>query len=276
MIVICSGPDTFRARERMRGLVEAFRTKHDAEGFSMETIDGRQGLSPLLARLSSASLFTRKKLVRADGCLTKMKIADVRILAAKLKTDGDATILCTLEDDSPDAKALVALKEAPCHLYPFPVMSGREFRLWVRKRAEAEGVTRDVADAIATSAAGDSWIAVNEIAKASAYPTFVAVNAPTSYSSSFDVVDAYLRESPSWRSTFADALTDASIPLVVSQSRSQARVADSATEGMNPYVIRKMQGIRCLNPAMKLERALQTLVLGRSGYLSGEEWQNTL
>lgn len=272
MIVICSGPDTFRARERMRSLVEAFRTKHDAEGFSTETIDGSKGISPLLARLGSASLFTRKKFVRADGCLAKMKIADVRILGAKLKADGDATILCTIESDPPDPKTLEALKGAPCHHYPFPTLTDLAFRKWVRERAEAAGIQISVADAIAEANEGDCWAAINEIAKVFSVSTGVMSKNAHPPLSAYSVADTYLREDRAWRTTVFEVIQEAPFHLFTSQARSCARVADDATEGLNAFVVRKLRSMDATKAAIKLQRLLGAQTLNRSGYATGEEW----
>ncbi|MFH1078142.1 MAG: hypothetical protein V1745_02580 [Patescibacteria group bacterium] len=276
MIVICSGPDTFRARERMRGLVEAFRTKHDAEGFSMETIDGSKGISPILARLGSASLFARKKFVRADGCLAKMKIADVRILGAKLKTDGDATILCTIEADPPDAKTLEALKDAPYHHYPFPTLVGSVFREWVRERAAGAGIQKNVADSIAEANAGDSWAAINEIVKVSAVSTGVMSKSVHPPLSAYSVADTYLQDDPAWRTTVFKEILEAPFHLFATQARSYARVADGATEGLNAFVVHKLRSMDASKSQSKLKKLLSAQTLNRSGYATGGEWLELL
>jgi hypothetical protein len=35
MIIVCSGPDTYRAREKARELTAAFREKHDPQGLAV-------------------------------------------------------------------------------------------------------------------------------------------------------------------------------------------------------------------------------------------------
>ncbi|MCI0479449.1 hypothetical protein L0Y59_02805 [Candidatus Uhrbacteria bacterium] len=275
MIIVCSGPDTFRARERMRALVDAFRAKHDAEGFSMETVDGSAGLPLLLGRLGSASLFSRKKLVRADGCLEALKIADIRTLAAKLKSDADATILCTVEESPPNAKTLDALKDAPVHHYPFPTLTGLAFKTWVRERAGQQGLGHRIADEIAECSNGDSWLAVNELQKRAASGTVSDVKITTD-SSPYAIADLYIGHGDAWRTPLAQAGTDVPVTLILAQARSCVRVKDDATEGLHPYVVKKMRSVKNSDIMGKFVRSLRALALGRSGYASNDEWKDVL
>jgi len=274
MIVICSGPDTYRARERARELVSAFREKHDPEGLSIDAIDGNVGLPVLLSRIGSASLFTKKKMVRADGCLTKMKIADVRTLASRLKDDADATILLTVETEPPDKKILDALKDAPCHHYPFAQATGSAFKTIVRSIAASMRVSDDSADLVAEATDGDTWQAVSELMKQAANPSENMGREMASEYSAYDIADEFIRPNGKWRAMEMDSGPDGILNAFLSQSRAVIRVRDGMAEGLHPFVVRKLQRMTFAPSAKTLSQTIAALVTNRSSLSIGTEWDS--
>ncbi len=276
MIIVCSGPDTYLAREKAKDLVAAFRAKHDAQGLSIEIIDGSEGLQGLLSRMGGASLFSTKKLVRADGCLTKLKITEVRSLAARLEMDKDQTILLTVEEEMPNAKTLEALKSAPLFHYPFPTQTGAAFRRFVRELATKHGVSGTIADQIANQTEGDSWQAVQEIAKQAANPHAIESTGGSSSGSVFEIADAVLTRRQSWRQTLANAEDENAISICLSQTRSYLRVRDGEIEGLHPYVAKKLNALRVTNPEARMEDVLRALYISRTGLGNSTEAETLL
>jgi hypothetical protein len=275
MIIVCSGPDTYRAREKARELVAAFRSKHDPHGLATEILDGPVELSTLLSRLSSGSLFATKKLIRADGCLEKMKIADVRTLAARLAADGDHTIILTLEEEPPNAKTLEALASAPLFHYPFEMQTGALFRAWVRKEAVLHGVSQDVADRVAAYADGDTWLAVHELEKQAVHPqrSYEAVQGSETI---FTVADAILTQRSAWRSLVSLHGDDAATSVALGQSRSFLEVRDGYAESVHPYVAKKLSAARIPSAEERVARLLKGFVASRNGLASGAETETLL
>jgi hypothetical protein len=275
MIIVCAGPDTYRAREKARELVAAFRTKHDPNGLATDVIDGSEGLPALLSRLAGGSLFATKKLIRADGCLEKMKIADVRTLAARLEADHDNTIVLTVEEESPNAKTLDALKIAPLFHYPFEMQAGAAFRAWVRKEAATRGVVSETADVIAMHADGDSWLALHELEKQAVHPQ----NALASVSDTrtiFSVADAIISASPKWRTELSTFGEDGAISVGLGQARSFIEVRDGHADSVHPYVARKLASMRIPQAEERTAQLLRGFLSSRSGLSAGSETETLL
>lgn len=266
MIIVCSGPDTYRARIKANELVAAFRTKYDPRGLAYDAFDGVGEMATLLSKIGSVSLFVQKKMLRADGCLSKMKIADVRLLATKLEADKDHTIFLTLEEDAPSVKTLEALKDAPLHHYQFPLQSGTAFRSWVREQATMIDVAQPIADHIATYAEGDSWLASTELQKARAgsYDREQSdqSRAPKTI---FDAADMVLLKPKGWKSTISSFVGDGLVQTALSQARSFLRIRDRWTDGIHPYVIKKLSTSRVSDAELAMRRLHRALVGTRSG-----------
>lgn len=276
MMIICSGPDTYRAREKARDLVAAFRTKHDPRGLSTEVVDGSEGISLLLSRLAGASLFSPKKFIRADGCLAKMKIADVRSLAARLEEDKDHTILLTVEEESPNAKTLEALKIAPLFHYPFVIQSGSAFRAWVRTQATRQGVSEKIADDIAEYTEGDSWFAIQELQKQAANPHEIALSTTRNIGSVFDVAEDVLAERQGWRGRLEALEDDNAVSIFLGQSRAYLRVRDGWSEGIHPYAAKKLGSLRVPDAEARMMKLLRAFIGSRSSLSSGNETETQI
>jgi hypothetical protein len=275
MIIICSGPDTYRAREKARELVAAFRKKHDLQGFSTESIDGTSGLSPVLSRLGGASLFTNKKLIRCDGLMNTIKIAEVRTLSAKLGSDKDQTILITVEEESPNDKVLKALESAPLFHYSFPKLVGSEFRKWVSEKARALGVSQSIAEKISELTDGDSWYAVSELEKQSACSHDVT-GAVQVDENIFFVAEKILTHGNGWRKYLADTKDESLISISLSQSRSAIRVRDGQLEGLHPYQAKKLSQLRNFNGEKTFLTLLRAHVASRASLSSGKETETLI
>lgn len=271
MIIVCSGPDTYRAREKARELTAAFREKHDPQGLAVETVDGSEGLPVLLSRLAGGSLFAKKKLVRADGCLDKMKIADVRTLAAKLEADKDGTIVLTVEEDAPNEKTLAALKTAPLFHYPFVAQTGSAFRAWVRSSAKAMNVDEKTADVIASTLDGDSWGALHELEKQAANPHPFEASRGISDATVFVTADAIMGERAGWRSEVDASKEDGALSVAVGQIKSYIQVRDGYAQTVHPYVARKLSQLRLKDAEGRTAKLLRAFLSSRNGLAAGNE-----
>lgn len=271
MIIVCSGPDTYRAREKARELAAAFREKHDPQGLALETVDGSEGLPILLSRLAGGSLFAKKKFVRADGVLTKMKIADVRTLAAKLESDKDATIVLTVEEEAPNDKTLEALKVAPLFHYPFAPQVGATFRAWVRSLAKQMSVEEKTADAIANATDGDSWRAIHELEKQAVNPHPFDAARDDAEVTVFAVADAMISERSKWRTEVETSEEDGALSVAVGQIKSYLQVRDGHAQLVHPYVARKLSQLRLKNAEGRTARLLRAFLSSRNGLAATDE-----
>lgn len=276
MLIICSGPDTWHARRKASELVTAFRTKHDPEGLSTELVRSPVDLKALLNQLGTPSLFSKKRLIRCDGLLDELKIAEVRALTKRLKEDADQTILLSVEQESPTSKVIGEFKEIQFFHYVYPLLQGAAFNKWCVARGQELGVTSSLAEQIAQRANGDAWLAEQDLVKCSANPLAPLRESETDEGSVFDLADQFLTERSGWRESLARAEDDQISVVLASQSRAALRVKDGEMSGIHPYVAKKIGQMRIPFPAKKLLRGLRTLVGIRQGVANADEMQTLL
>lgn len=276
MLILCSGPDTWHARRKASELVDAFRKKHDPQGLSTEVVRSPVDPKTLLNQLGTPSLFSQKRMIRCEGLLDGLKIADVRALAKRLEDDADDTILLSIEQEPPSAKVISEFSEIQFFHYDYPLLTGLSFWKWCSARALELGVSPQSAEQIAQRIDGDAWLAEQELMKCAANPNAPFGEIETDEGSVFDLADRFLTERVGWRESLARAEDDQVSVVLVSQSRAALRVKDGETGGIHPYVAKKISQLRIPSPSKKLMRALFALVGIRQGVANAEEIQTQL
>ncbi|MCR4278907.1 MAG: hypothetical protein NUV81_03335 [bacterium] len=282
MLIVCAGPDTYRAREKAKMLEAGFCKKYDPQSHAVERIDiskiehVREQLFPLL---SAGTLFSTKKFIRADGCLSISKTPERKILSEKINKTGVDTILVTVEDEAPSQKVLEAFSKEALIVYSFPILLGKDFKEWVSQEAVRRGVSNDVALQISRCTEGDSWLAMSELQKYSANPMIAtegAMGTTAGDAKIFDITDALIERSPGWRARVSTFKDDAVIMMYLSQLRSLVRVQSGHTKGIHPFVQKKMLRVRVRNVTKDFNASLRAFVSRRKGLAEGNEEETLL
>lgn len=239
MLIICSGPDTYRARTSARELADVFREKFDPSGKSVERIDSSQGINEILNKLGATSLFSSKKFIRTDDLLKKIAANDVTKLDSRLASDNDQTVLVTVEENPPSKMLTDKFKLSKIHKYDFPKLQGDDFRKWVREKSVRIGLNPQIADKVAESFYGDSWAAINELEKQSANPQpILGVNGEENV---FRIIDNAIAGNIGWRRQAVESKESGFMSGMLFQMRSYARVKANVFEGIQPFVVKKMR-----------------------------------
>lgn len=275
MLIVCTGPDTYSARQKARELMQAFRDKYDPSGFSTEILNS-PSLQDILNRLSAPSFFSSKRFIRADGLLASLKTAEVRTLVARIAADNDQTVLLTVEDEVPNEKVVGECKKAPFFHYAYPLLSGREFVAWCTKQADRLGATAKDAQEVAQQTEGDPWLAVQELSKRSANPQATIVPVGGEDVSTFEAVDACLLGRPNWRTVASQADQDPFLMTLVGQARSLIRTHDGETAGIHPFVVRKFSRVNVAHGSDMFLHSAMSLVATRTGLGTSTETQSVL
>lgn len=273
MMIVCSGPDTYSARQKARELGDAFRQKFDPSGYSMETMSSPD-VKELMNRMSSPSFFSTKRFIRCDGVFEKMKIADVRSLAKRVQADADTTIVVSVEEEPPSEKYVAEFEKAKFVLYASPLLTGSKFFAWCASRAKAVGANESDAKEIADRTDGNAWLAEQELMKRAANPRAELVEFAGEPAGAFEAADAFLTERSGWRSTITE--TDEAFYMLSGQARSAVRVADRATDGLHPFVAKKLSQLRVQRPIQRLMHAIRGVIVQRSGLAQADEPQTQL
>jgi DNA polymerase III delta subunit len=171
MLILCCGPDTYRAVARARELENAFRQKHDASGSSIEhLVSGKDAADEIIERSLSVSLFTPMRFLRADDLAGSCPKAKWKPLVQALTRDPERVIVVSVEHEKPDASKMKLLNEVPkLIINDYSIQYGKPFRTWLGEAAKAVGVSDEPAlDRLARACDGDAWLASNELLKLAA------------------------------------------------------------------------------------------------------------
>lgn len=163
MVFLVTGPDTFRAREKLRELRAKFLKEVDPTGLSMATVDGKTVRAAELPHyMATGGLFARRRFVVFEELLQN-KNADVANAAGALLEQEQATtgnVVVLYESAEPPAKhALTSWLKANAYVQAYPMLSGSALQQWVVARLQTQERTiapKAAAQLVATSE-GDLW-----------------------------------------------------------------------------------------------------------------------
>ena len=146
MLIVCSGPDMFRALQKARELEVAFKQKFDATGLCVERIaTGKEAVTEIAARAGAISLFTTRRFVRTANVLAEASKAGRATLAKTLAGDQDGFILLTLEDKPPEKSIINELGTIKVVSYDFPMMDVNTCTKWALAEARQMGLVDEKA-----------------------------------------------------------------------------------------------------------------------------------
>lgn len=177
MVIVLEGTDTFRSRERLHQLREAFRRKHDPGGFNVVTLDG-QGLRFEEFRehvVSQGFLSPRRFVVIERPTEAEPKVQEAMAELIRSKGVPETTILVVrLEDGAPRKRTAsepaapwaVALAQAE-RRERFDPLEPTAVERWIVQRGRTLGATveRSAAALLASRVGNDLWRAANELEK---------------------------------------------------------------------------------------------------------------
>ena len=272
MLILCIGPDTFRAQRRALELEKAFREKHDPSGSSIERIwSGKGAVDEVIERVNTGSLFSPRRFLRVSDLLADCPKAKIAALMQAMNRDPEHIIVVDVESEalaSPVQNALMTTEKII--KYEYPLLRGAEFKGWVSQMAQELGMMQDSrVKCLAEGAEGDPWLAWNELLKLRAGGES-GVCAPSVEGSIYDVADAWLQG----RGVLSDGENTAGaelIPIFLNQARMALRVRDGAFEGVHPFVIKKLKNNTISFPEERFARVLLSLFAQRSGLAAEEE-----
>lgn len=272
MLIVVTGPDTYRAISRAKDLEAAFRQKHDPTGLNIERLpDGSEGVEALLSGAGTPSLFSPKRFLRVTGLLSNCPKTKEKALLKLLSSATDDLIIVDYEEDEVPEKILKLYKETPKFtLNPYPLLSGSEYRNYLTRMANSFGVVDEaVIRKLAEVTEGDFWYAASELTKLAAGGSSQdwAVDVETSI---YDQADTFLRQDGARYRNLLDLET--SLPMItLQQALSYMRVKDQDLAGIPPFVASKMKRMKSEAVESVWTGAFSSLVMQRTGFGDPEE-----
>jgi len=275
MLILCSGPDVFRAQERVRELVTHFAQKYDIDQTSVERLEGSGTVvvDQLIERVNTPSLFAPRRFLRVSNLWRDCPKAKQAALVQALSRDVENVIVVSFEEE-PLTEVLDRIIQPIPKItrYDFPLLQGQAFVAWVTQLAQRLAITdATTIKNIAEAAQGDSWRAWNELLIAAAGGT--PAEQTEMGLSVYELADAFLQARPAWRVELQElGQPSQAMHAMLGQIRALLRVRDQAAQTLPSFIVRKLQAWRP-DPQTeeRLARVLLYYFIQRSGLANEEE-----
>lgn len=178
MLIFVYGDDGFRASQKVRHMIGAFREKFDPTGLNLAefTANKKLAIGEVMGAVHSLPFLGQKRMVVIRDLIDSTTKTEMEPWVEGLKKTPDSSIVLFWESTEPKAlekkplfKELAGL--AQVHRYVFPQLQGAELSRWVEARVKERGGTIESAglQALVRSVGADLWQMDNEIGKLVAY-----------------------------------------------------------------------------------------------------------
>lgn len=266
MLILCCGPDTYRATQRAHELEEAFRTKHDPKGTSIERLEtGKTAVDEVIERSHTVSLFSPMRFIRADGLIENCPKAKAKALANALSKDPERVIVVSIEQEKPTNTDLKPFVDVPKLIVnDYPLLRGKAFEEWLKQVANVLGVTdQNAVSKLARACEGDAWLASNELLKLAAGGESEVMR--ESEASGYDLADQFLRGDKTRYNILLSGQAESLPYPLLQQSMAAQRVQSGDTQGIPPFVLSKLRNVNQERGRVMTSTSLLMLLLSRSG-----------
>lgn len=269
MLLICAGPDSFRAQRKAQELERVFCDKYDPNHSSVERIEnGKGAIEAVAERVNTVSLFSPRRFLRTTNLLTGATKAQQEMLAKTLAKEPENVIVVSLEEELPAwTKEKTFTSRVKVIFYEYPFLKGNEFTQWVNSVAAEIGVDArsPAVRQLISIAGGDSWLVWNEIQKLGAGGEASLIKLEDDCTA-FQYAEWYLAGQQRRREILQNKDgSSANLSTLLGQTRSALRVRDGAEAGIHPFVIKKMRAFSANDLEQAFAGVLLTLFMQRNG-----------
>lgn len=179
MLIFVYGDDGFRAHEKVRQLVKAFREKFDPTGLNLAEFPGDKKkieIGEVFGAVHSLPFLGQKRMAVIRDFIDSTKKPEMGVWVDGFKRTPESSIVVFWESTEPKAlekkpfyQELAGLAEV--HRYVFPQLQGAELSRWVETRVKERGGTIEVPAlrGLIERVGADLWQMDNEIQKLVAY-----------------------------------------------------------------------------------------------------------
>lgn len=274
MLILCSGPDTFHATKKALELERVFREKYDADGNSVEYLQGKNVTDQLLQRINTVSLFSPRRFLRTrnlvqDGTRTKL----LHVAKALVK-EPENIIVISVEENAPAVSTMRILEENGVKLisYNYPELKNAAFTQAVAALAKEIDIhDSSLIGKISSIFEGDAWAAWGALLQAASGASVDAFLKEEG-AGVFERADLFLARDERRHAPLADtAKAKETINILLSQSRSALRVRDGSGQGIHPFVQKKLARTNLEDTEKVFGEALLGHMLTRRGWCTDDE-----
>lgn len=275
MTFLITGPDTYRARQKLAELKAKFLKEVDPSGLNMGTVKGATlTLEEVRHYLESRPLLARRRFIVFDNILAHKKSEILEAVREAMERErgqkeGEDNIAVFFEDEEPTAKnKLCSWLVKHALLFRYPILEGQNLFAWVEEEWRRRGrkiTPSALKRLVSVSASGDLWQLSREVQKIDAYlekgeivddrVLGNLINEPFDnniFSLIDAVVEGHLKKSTLLlmehleRETTPQqmvALLEKQFRVLLLLSEARHSEAPPAMPGIHPYMVRKLKGL---------------------------------
>ena len=273
MLIICTGPDTFRARLKFRDLVLAYKIKFDQLGKSIEYCRSEDLLAHVSARLSHQSLFVSKRMFVCEGMLEKVTPKQMEKLSQSIRKDADNTVVLDYEDKPPKESLLKAFQDKELFLYKHEPAKGAELNKIVIDLCARYGVQSKHVASLIQRYQSDLWAidTALQVMRVNENEGIFAGDGMQKVDNLFAVADLLLMGKTDWLKHVNTYDPQAILSTVLPQMRTWHMVKDGLGKSAHPFVQKKLSGLKIKNADEKLLTLLRAMYSSRNSLAGGDE-----
>jgi len=273
MLIICAGPDSFRARLKYRDLVGAYKQKYDAKGATIEHLPSENLYEVLLSKLSNQSLFASKKLLVCEGLFQKLTAKQVSNLRDAIYRDGDISVVIDYEEKAPKATALKSFENKELFIYEHEPAKGVELNKIIKDLCRRYGVAESVIPSLIQHYQSDLWAIDTALQVLSAMDEKerVITGDAAQADNMFALVDLLVMNKTSWLGQYDAFDVNAILNNAVSQMRTWHMAQEGMAKGAHPFLQKKLSGMRIIGADKKFQQLLKTFFASRQSIAAGDE-----
>ncbi|MFA6447402.1 MAG: hypothetical protein WCW31_04075 [Patescibacteria group bacterium] len=271
MLIICCGPDNYLARQKSRELVAAFKQKHDPKASSIEQLEGQNLLKDILGKLSIPSLFASKKMLKCERLFDKMVIAQARQLEKAIERDADQTVVLDFEDKKPAEKNLGVFKDKGLFVYEYLGLTGTLLLKQVQSMCQKYGLPMTCAQDLISEFDNDLWAIDTSLQMLRIDSLPNQEHLLKQMENVFQISDMYLDGRAQWKEYSRELEPQEFMSVLLSQLRSWTRIKAGQTEGIHPFVQRKLGQRKIPNAGQMTKQIIRAIAASRQSLAVGDE-----
>ncbi len=271
MLIICCGPDNYLARQKSRELVAAFKQKHDPKASSIEQLEGQNLLKDILGKLSIPSLFASKKMLKCERLFDKMVIAQARQLEKAIERDADQTVVLDFEDKKPAEKNLGVFKDKGLFVYEYLGLTGTLLLKQVQSMCQKYGLPMTCAQDLISEFDNDLWAIDTSLQMLRIDSSPNQEHLLKQMDNVFQISDMYLDGRAQWKEYSRELEPQEFMSVLLSQLRSWTRIKAGQTEGIHPFVQRKLGQRKIPNAGQMAKQIIRAIAASRQSLAVGDE-----
>lgn len=175
MIIFIYGPDTFRAKEKLKGFKNRFIQKFDKPGLNLVKLEGENlSLERFKEEVVTSSFLAKRKMIIVENPFNKNKNFEEELLNyIKTKKIPEENIIIFYQEEKIhlEKNKLFNFLEKQKYVYEFKFLGPGELSRWIRKKVSDLGgkITPQALRLLASQIGNDLWRLNQEIDKLLAY-----------------------------------------------------------------------------------------------------------